>query len=336
MDRRREAQSVTHAQVRPVTPYEVEPYGRYEAFKTDEGKTVQLVQFSNTAAMVNFVEDFNDKWTKDRKVNGQDFMKFSLDNDAEEHDWTFGSYHKTPKQTWDAISHGKPNDMYQDIVNRAIDEIRGDADFAALLRTVISHKKKRKYVESGHELSIDRAMAGDTACWTVKSQNRKIKAVRLAVGLTMTAGNKEKDFMAVLIAVTKATYLINSLGLPVEIVGESFVEGYIDPKADYYHLAGITVMLKRAEDPLDYSKIATYFTPGMCRMVVFKLREALFEGKKSTGMGTTSDMGTDLRDYLSIDYTIGKNWKDGEEKLRLTEMVHDLIAKSTRGAAHQI
>ena len=264
-------------------------------------------------------------------VEGMNSKKDYLDSDysdywSDDDSWRFGSEYQNMDATSEALKNSIPTDNTIKMLNDMRKELSTNDKVLKLMRKADSFKRKRIFKESGDELCIDRVLSGDPLHWQSTTKRGSTDVVQIHVSYTLSCGNDEEEFQKIACLATIACELLQKAGKNVEIVALGTARGLLRGD-DVGSRAGIIFPLKRADEPLDTSKIACIGISGLFRAYTFAAWEGTLEADRlSGGLGRSAEFTKDEREALGVKHMIHQSWtkSSGQQICFLEEVFNSL------------
>lgn len=269
-------------------------------------------------SMRHLVEGMNEK----KDYLSSDYKGYWYDDD----EWRFGSEYQDMDATSEALKNSIPTDNTINMLNDMRKELSTNEKVLKLMRKADSFKRKRIFKETGDELCIDRVLCGDPLHWQSTTKRGSTDVVQIHVSYTLSCGNSEEEFQKIACLATIACELLQKAGKNVEIVALGTARGLLEG-GDVGSRAGIMFPLKRADEPLDVSKIACIGVSGLFRAYTFAAWEGTLEADRLTrGLGRSEEFTKSEREALGVKHMIHQSWtKDaGQQVCFLEEVFNNL------------
>ncbi len=256
----------------------------------------QLFHFDSTAHLVEEVEKNVKDGTWRSGKDGENYME----GDG---DWTWGSL-----ENYENTKLHLDKCMMTERVTQRLDELRvqllNKPEIKMMAERNNSLKRKRIYAESGSELDIDRVMCADPMHWQTITKSSRTNVVRLSINYAVSSGNGEETFSELCALGIVAADMLSRAGFSVEITAL----GSAYRITDGVHEGGISVMLKRAEEQIDLSRIACIGIPGFFRCFTFITYINMLKGNVSSGLGSPRETSQQFKDKIQINHMIETKW----------------------------
>ena len=160
-------------------------------------------------------------------------------------------------------------------------------------------------------------MCGSPEHWSQPDRRKVDDAVKLHYHFGLACGNDEEEFAKLASLTIVATELLQRMGKSVEIIA-------IHALARDNYREGVIFTIKKADEPLNVTKLASLGCPGLLRHYAFKAIANCIENNKDD-QGNAIKLSKYDRKHLGINYMIEKQWLDGKEETFL----EDLFKKET-------
>ena len=174
----------------------------------------------------------------------------------------------------------------------------------------MSCKRKRRFVDDGDEVDIDRYLTNSDTPWTITKRNKKAKRIVLAINFSLSADNNEASYAKVVSAGAFLADVLNKIGYAVEIIGTSS-NGYSGRKD--YKSTCVAITFKESGRKLDVQRILSMGLSGLHRTLVFGIREKLW--KYGSSMGFQQMMPKQIKEKLGISYVVQQSIVKDEKKM---------------------
>ena len=232
--------------------------------------------------------------------------------------WTFGESLLNLKNTKKQLTSGLPSKYQRQILSEIRLELTQIKPVQDNLRLATMKRARTKYSDYGDDLDINRLMCGSPEHWTQRDRRKVDDAVKIHYHYGLSCGNKETEFAKLAALTIVATELLQRMGKSVEIIGIHSLDrrnGLIQ---------GVLFPIKKADEPLNVTKLASLGCPGLLRHYTFKAIANYIEDNKDH-QGAATKLSEYDRKHLGIDYMIEKQWIDGNE----STFLEDIFKKET-------
>jgi hypothetical protein len=208
----------------------------------------------------------------------------TLQDDANEEDtWRFGYDFPTHNKTSDALETGKTAAQYLSQVEKTKEELyERFPKLYELEQIAVTKRKRRRFSEDGNELDIDRYMCSDPCTWvSMPRQDVKNRTATFYIELAIASGTDAMNVTKGVISALALIDIVEKAGISTEIiVGATTRNGIRDVR-----FANISVIAKRADEPLDISRLLSFCLTGMYRQYIFGAWQNINDNGYIDGLG---------------------------------------------------
>lgn len=227
--------------------------------------------------------------------------------------WTFGRTLRTLKDTKEQLTSGIPTKYQTERLSQIRKQLTQIKDVQDNLRLATMKRSRTKFADYGDDLDINRLMCGSPEHWTQRDRRKVDDAVKLHYHFGLSCGNDEDEFAKLASLTIVATELLQRMGKSVEIIAIHSLRRGSDIRE------GILFPIKKADEPLNVTKLASLGCPGLLRHYTFKAIANCIEDN-SDDQGKADKLSDYDRKQLGINYMIEKQWIDGKEKSFLSDL----------------
>lgn len=187
-------------------------------------------------------------------------------------DWAFGEY-ETFGATTEALTCGQISQKYINKVGEAKDEIyRRNPELANLEVIAMSKRRRRKFAEVGDELDIDRYMCNDPAMWQSNPPGDIVKrTARFYIDIWGSCSTDFNQFINGVVYAVALGDIIEKAGISLEIIVGASCDHFLKTEGH----GTVCFTAKRADEPIDISKLLTYGLSGFLRAYIFSIYELI-------------------------------------------------------------
>ena len=194
----------------PKTPhfYNAIDEKRSYVFRDSENRINEFTEFDSLYHIISTVESLHDN--QDLKGYIRNNNPDSENDDyhySDYHEWTYGTTYPNRLTTMEALLSSKVEDTMWKAIDKLRDSLLKDKDIQRLMELAPTIKKTRKFGMSGDELCIDRVLSGDPQHWQYTTKGKKSNVVRIALNISMSAGNKADSFLKLYVMISSTKNL---------------------------------------------------------------------------------------------------------------------------------
>jgi hypothetical protein len=143
-------------------------------------------------------------------------------------------------------------------------------------------KRRRRFNEDEGELDIDRYMSGDPAMFaSMPRMSVKGRSITFQIELGMSGSTEHTATTEGVIAALALVNIVEKAGISTEII----MTAIADEAVSDAHLSGVAVIAKRADEPLDVSRLLSFAMTGVYRCFFMQSRANITHGKAHTAAG---------------------------------------------------
>lgn len=195
--------------------------------------------------------------------------------------FTFGFDYPSKEASLRAMRMGLISNKYLDQVEAETSKLlTANPELNDLYRSAAQYRRRRKFVEAGDELDIDKYMGGQVECWQTNPRQIKQNSVRIFIAGGLNAMQDSMKFVTNMIQFAVMCDVFQRMGISVEVnVGKASQMG-----APGNQFIVESTLIKEASSPLDISRMMTSGLPAFYRYLSFYLKENLCT-KPDTGLG---------------------------------------------------
>jgi len=314
---------------------------RSYVFRDSKDIIHEFTEFDSLYHIISTVESLHDNqdlkgYIRNNNPDGEnDDYRYSENNE-----WTYGTTYPNRLATMDALLSSKVEDTMWIAIDKLRNSLLKDKDIQRLMELAPTIKKTRKFGMSGDELCIDRVLSGDPQHWQYTTKGRKNNVVRIALNISMSAGNKADSFLKLAAVASVAADLVSKAGAALEFTMIAFScnvcrddenpyrdeNGNTIGKYTRQSVSGYLAPIKKAEEPFELTRIASLGIPGLFRHYIFCLKTATGSTKPSRGLGSSYTTSPDILNRFGLKHVIELKHSDSQsnQKLFLNDIFSEL------------
>ena len=224
--------------------------------------------------------------------------------------WRYGNYFDTYDTHMEALNHGRTTPTLLAHYKKIRKLLESKVKVSNIKGMGMSCKRKRRFVDDGDEVDIDRYLTNSDTPWSITKRNKKAKRIVLAINYALSHSNNEASYAKVVSAGAFLADVLNKLGYAVEIIG-TCSSGYNG--SEDYKSTCVAITFKESGRKLDIQRILSMGLSGLHRALVFGIREKLW--KNDSTMGYQQMMPTEIKDKLGISYVVQQEIVNDEKKM---------------------
>lgn len=250
--------------------------------------------------------------------------QFSKTDEREGDDWTYGHTFKTHDVHIKALNHGRTTPTLVTHYKKIRSMIEKKIKVTRFFNEGVSCKRRRRFMDEGDEIDIDRLLCNSDNPWIVTTRDKKSKNIRIGINYALSHGNNEASFAKLCAAGAYLSDVLTKLGYSVEIIG--LVSLLYSGKKDYDKVC-ISSKFKGSGQKLDVQRVLSIGLTGLFRNQIFGILEKKFLSYSS--MGRQSMTSDEEKKQLNINYVIEQEIvKDDNKILEFFEsIINKLVEK---------
>lgn len=235
------------------------------------------------------------EWTNHLWAHNSNVFKFGLD-------------YPTDKLSLDAMRKGIICQKYLDQVETETSKLlAANPELYEIYRSASQYRRRRRFVEAGDELDIDRYMGGEVECWQTSPREVKKNSIKIFIAGGLHCGEDAQKFVNNMIQFSVMSDIFQRMGVGVEIhVGKaSQMRGRVRKQ-----FIVESTLIKEAYNPLDIARLMSSGLPAMFRYLSFYLKENICI-EPDSGLGKPVQEITEelqlIKDFAGYDIILTSN-----------------------------
>ena len=235
---------------------------------------------------------------------------------------TFGRHFKTKDVHLQALNHGRSTPTLLTQYKKVRAMLDRKLNVSKFKGMGLSCKRKRRFVDDGDEVDIDRFLANSDNAWVTTKRKSKARNIRIGINFGLSHANNEASFARLVGAGAYLSDVLTKMGYSTEIIGICYTEKPYDKSKTC-----VMIKFKRSGERLDVQRILSMGLTGLLRHEIFCVHYSYFGYRNS--MGQQSDMTEEHRKQLKLDYVVEQALVKGDKKLQdnFEKAIHDLVEK---------
>lgn len=224
--------------------------------------------------------------------------------------WTYGKHFGNHDTHMKALRHGRTTPSLVTHYKKIRSVLERKLRVSKFTGQGMSCKRKRRFVDDGDEVDIDRFLANSDTPWVVTKRNKKARNIKIAINFGLSCGNNENSFARLVSAGAYLSDVLTKIGYAVEVWGADATGYRGSLKLDEVCTA---IKFKDSGQRLDVQRILSIGLPGLFRNLVFGILENKW--KSDSTMGYQIQMSKEVKKELGFNYVIEQQIVSDEVKM---------------------
>jgi len=239
--------------------------------------------------------------------------------------WTWGKHFTEKDEHLQALNHGRTTPTLLTQYKKIRTLLESKIRVSKFQGKGISCKRKRRYMDDGDEVDIDRFLANSDEPWVTTKRNRKTKNIRIGINFGLSFGNNEASFGRLVGAGAYISDVLTKMGYATEIIGMCYTACPSTPKK--YDKTCTMITFKGSNERLDVQRILSMGLTGLLRHEIFKVHHSYFGYMGSMGMQAT--VTDEHKQELKLDYIVEQAIIKDHTKLQdnFEKALHEIVEK---------
>tara|TARA_R100001377_G_scaffold65994_1_gene41264 strand:+ start:3438 stop:4292 length:855 start_codon:yes stop_codon:yes gene_type:complete len=225
-------------------------------------------------------------------------------------EWTYGSHFDNRDTHMKALRQGRTTPSLVTHYKKIRSVLERKLKVSKFAGQGISCKRKRRFVDDGDEIDMDRFLANSDTPWVVTKRNKKARNIKIAVNFGLSSGNNEHSFAKLVSAGAYLSDVLTKIGYAVEVWGVDATGYRGSLKLDEVCTA---IKFKDSGQRIDLQRILSMGLPGLFRNLIFGILEKKWESDSS--LGKQIQMSKEVKKELGFNYVIEQEIVSNEEKM---------------------
>ena len=236
--------------------------------------------------------------------------KHSKTEERSEDSWTYGNHFDNHKTHMKALRQGRTTPSLVTHYKKIRSVLERKLRVSKFTGQGMSCKRKRRFVDDGDEVDIDRFLANSDTPWVVTKRNKKARNIKIAINFGLSAGNNESSFAKLVSAGAYLSDVLTKIGYAVEVWGADATGYRGSLLLDEVCTA---IKFKDSGQRLDVQRILSIGLPGLFRNLIFGILENKW--KSDSTMGYQIQMSKEVKKELGFNYVIEQQIVNDEKKM---------------------
>jgi len=236
--------------------------------------------------------------------------KHSKTKDRFEDEWTYGNHFDNHDTHMKALRQGKTTPSLVTHYKKIRSVLERKLRVSKFTGQGMSCKRKRRFVDDGDEVDIDRFLANSDTPWVVTKRNKKARNIKIAINFGLSNGNNESSFAKLVSAGAYLSDVLTKIGYAVEVWGADATGYRGSLLLDEVCTA---IKFKDSGQRLDVQRILSIGLPGLFRNLIFGILENKW--KSDSTMGYQIQMSKEVKKELGFNYVIEQQIVNDEKKM---------------------
>ena len=241
------------------------------------------------------------------KKNGWEHSKTE---DRYNQEWTYGTHFKSHDTHMKALRHGRTTPSLVTHYKKIRSALERKLRVSKFTGQGVSCKRKRRFVDDGDEVDIDRFLANSDTPWVVTKRNKRARNIKIAINFGLSNGNNENSFAKLISTGAYLSDILTKIGYAVEVWGVISI-GYNGTLPLDEVCAAIR--FKDSGQRLDIQRVLSMGLTGLFRNLMFGILEKKWKFHES--LGYQIQMCKEVKKELGFNYVIEQEIVSNEKKM---------------------
>jgi|TARA_R110000744_G_scaffold339876_1_gene445001 hypothetical protein len=227
-----------------------------------------------------------------------------------DHKWTYGTYFKNNETHMKALRQGRTTPSLVNHYKKIRRTLERKLRVSKFTGQGVSCKRKRRFVDDGDEVDIDRFLANSDTPWVVTKRNKKARNIKIAINFGLSCGNSEINFAKLISAGAYLSDVLTKVGYAVEVWGVNSTGYKGSLRLDEVCTA---IKFKDSGQRLDIQRVLSMGLTGLFRNLIFGILEKKWKSNET--LGYQIQMSKEVKKELGFNYVIEQEIVSDEEKM---------------------
>jgi len=201
---------------------------------------------------------------------------------SEREQWIYGKHIVGRENLKRALEIGKTSDAVINLYKRLRSKVEGKMNISKFVGKGLSCKRKRVSRDDGDDLSMSRLMGGNDQYWNTTIRKSKRANVRIGMNVSMSWQHKEENFARLGAILALTSDMLTKMGYAVEVIAYQF-GGYASDGTHDWKYLGISIPIKKPNEPLDINRLMSAGLSGLFRDFIFGLKQQQYKSNETLG-----------------------------------------------------
>tara|TARA_R100000329_G_scaffold139078_1_gene120825 strand:- start:303 stop:1214 length:912 start_codon:yes stop_codon:yes gene_type:complete len=227
------------------------------------------------------------------------------------HEWTYGKHISGRENLKRALEMGRTSDAVINLYKKLRNKVESRVDISKFTGQGLSCKRKRVVRDDGDDLSMSRLMGGNDQYWNTTLRKSKRANVRIGMNIAISHLHNEKDFARLGAILALTSDMLTKMGYAVEVIAYQF-GGYASNGTYDWKYLGISIPIKKPNEPLDIHRLMSAGLSGLFRDFIFGLKD--IEYKSNSSLGYQAETTDTYKRELNLLHVVEQKFCSSDEK----------------------
>ena len=240
------------------------------------------------------------------------------------HEWTYGTHFDNRDSHMLALRQGRTTPNLVAHYKRIRSVLEKKLKVSKFTGEGLSCKRKRRFVDDGDEVDIDRFLANSDTPWVVTKRNKRARNIKIAINFGLSNQNNEASFAKLVSTGAYLSDMLTKIGYAVEVWGVD-ATGYRG-SLDLDEVC-TAIKFKDSGQRLDIQRVLSMGLTGLFRNLVFGILEKKW--KSDSTLGHQIEMSEEVRKELGFDYVVEQKIVTDEKRMIdfFEKVIYDAVEK---------
>lgn len=235
---------------------------------------------------------------------------YSKTKDRYNQRWTYGTHFQNHSTHMKALRDGRTTPSLVTHYKKIRSTLERKLRVSKFTGQGVSCKRKRRFVDDGDEIDIDRFLANSDTPWVVTKRNKRARNIKIAINFGLSNGNNENSFAKLISTGAYLSDVLTKIGYAVEVWGAISI-GYRGALPLDEVCAAIR--FKDSGQRLDIQRVLSMGLTGLFRNLMFGILEKKWKFHES--LGYQIQMCKEVKKELGFNYVIEQEIVSNEKKM---------------------